>query len=125
MKKFYLLWIIISMGAMAVAQEKFELGKPNNDAYRYLDDCRALKDYIDNSKFPNFKLGVGTIVNDYLQKGIVYNMTNKNFTETVAGNAMKMGSIVDGNGKMNFATVKNYVTAATEAGLNVYGHVLA
>lgn len=125
MKKFYLLWIIISMGAMAVAQEKFELGKPNNDAYRYLDDCRALKDYIDNSKFPNFKLGVGTTVNDYLQKGIVYNLTNKNFTETVAGNAMKMGSIVDGNGKMNFATVKNYVTAATEAGLNVYGHVLA
>jgi GH35 family endo-1,4-beta-xylanase len=32
---------------------------------------------------------------------------------------------VDGNGNMNFETVKNYVNAATEAGLNVYGHTLA
>ena len=52
-------------------------------------------------------------------------MTNQNFTETVAGNAMKMASCVDGNGNMNFTTVKNYVNTATEAGLNVYGHTLA
>lgn len=38
---------------------------------------------------------------------------------------MKMSSCVDGNGNMNFTTVKNYVTAATNAGLNVYGHTLA
>jgi len=52
-------------------------------------------------------------------------MTNDNFTETVAGNAMKMSSCVDGNGNMNFSTVKNYVNAATKAGLSVYGHTLA
>lgn len=109
----------------AFAQEKYELGKPNNDDYRYLDEYRGLKEYIDYSKYPNFKLGIGTTVNDYLQKSTVYNMTNKNFTETVAGNAMKMGSIVDGNGNMNFTTVKNYVKEATEAGLNIYGHTLA
>ena len=109
----------------ALAQEKFELGKPNDDNYRYLDEYKALKDYIDYSKYPNFKLGVGTTVPEYLQKSTVYNMTNKNFTETVAGNAMKMASCVDGNGNMNFETVKNYVKAATEAGLSVYGHTLA
>ena len=38
---------------------------------------------------------------------------------------MKMASCVDGNGNMNFETVKNYVKAATEAGLSVYGHTLA
>jgi GH35 family endo-1,4-beta-xylanase len=38
---------------------------------------------------------------------------------------MKMQSCVDGNGNMNFETVKKYVNAATEAGLNVYGHTLA
>ena len=108
-----------------MAQEKFELGKPNDDNYRYLDEYKALKEYIDYSKYPNFKLGAGTTVDDYLKKSTVYKMTNANFSETVAGNAMKMASCVDGNGKMNFTKVKNYVNAATEAGLHVYGHTLA
>ena len=108
-----------------MAQEKFELGKPNNDNYRYLDEYKALKEYIDYTKYPNFKLGIGTTVPDYLQKSTVYKMTNKNFTETVAGNAMKMASCVDNNGNMNFTNVKNYVETATEAGLSVYGHTLA
>ena len=125
MKKFYLLLFIASLSLPTVAQESFELGKPNNDNYRYLDDLKALKEYIDQDKYPNFKLGIGTTVNAYLTNSKVRNLTNKNFTETVAGNAMKMGSVVDGNGNMNFTTVKNYVTTATDAGLNVYGHVLA
>ena len=108
-----------------VVKEKFELGKPDDDNYRYLDEYKALKEYINYAKYPNFKLGAGTTVNDYLKKTTVYKMTNANFTETVAGNAMKMASCVDGNGNMNFETVKKYVNAATEAGLNVYGHTLA
>ena len=125
MKKLYLLFFAASLSTLALAQEKFELGKPDDDNYRYLDEYLALKDYIDYAKYPNFKLGAGTTVNDYLKKSTVYNLTNKNFTETVAGNAMKMASCVDGNGNMNFETVKKYVKAATEAGLNVYGHTLA
>jgi len=114
-----------SLSTLAMAQEKFELGKPNDDNYRYLDEYKALKEYIDYEKYPNFKLGAGTTVDDYLKKTTVYKMTNQNFTETVAGNAMKMASCVDGNGNMNFTKVKNYVNAATEAGLHVYGHTLA
>lgn len=113
------------LSTTALAQEKFELGKPNDANYRYLDEYKALKDYIDYSKYPNFKLGAGTTVPDYLNNSTFRNLINKNFTETVAGNAMKMGSIVDGNGNMNFETVKNYVKTATEAGLSVYGHTLA
>ena len=114
-----------SLSATALAQETFELGKPNDDNYRYLDEYKALKEYIDYSKYPNFKLGAGTTVSDYLNKPLVKNLINKNFSETVAGNAMKMASCVDGNGNMNFTTVKNYVNAATKAGINVYGHTLA
>ncbi len=125
MKKIYLLMLTAGLSVSAMAQQKFEVGKPNNDNYRYLDEYHALKEYIDYSKYPNFKLGVGTTVNDYLNNSLVKNLTNKNFTETVAGNAMKMASCVDGNGNMNFTTVKNYVKAATNAGLNVYGHTLA
>ena len=120
-------FILLSAGlsVSAMAQEKYEQGKPNDDGYRYLDEYKALKEYIDYSKYPNFKLGAGTTVDDYLKKSTVYKMTNANFTETVAGNAMKMGSVVDGSGNMNFTKVKNYVKAATEAGINVYGHTLA
>ena len=125
MKKLYFLMLVASLSTLAMAQEKFELGKPNNDDYRYLDEYLALKEYIDYSKYPNFKLGAGTTVNDYLNNSLVKNMINKNFTETVAGNAMKMASCVDNNGNMNFNTVKNYVNAATKAGLNIYGHTLA
>ena len=107
-----------------VAKEVFELGKPDDDNYRYLDEYKGRKEYIDYAKYPNFKLGAGTTVDDYLKKSTVYKMTNANFTETVAGNAMKMASCVDGNGNMNFTKVKNYVKAATEAGLHVYGHTL-
>jgi GH35 family endo-1,4-beta-xylanase len=125
MKKFYSFLILASLSITAMAQQKFELGKPNNDAYRYLDNYKALKEYIDRDKYPNFKLGAGTTVNDYLNKSLIKNLTNKNFNETVAGNAMKMASCVDNNGNMNFNTVRNYVNTATEAGLSVYGHTLA
>ena len=114
-----------NLSLTAIAQERFQLGQPNNDNYRYLDDYKALKEYIDYSKYPNFKLGIGTTVPEYLQKSTVYKLTNQNFTETVAGNAMKMDQCVDANGNMNFTRVKNYVKEATEAGLSVYGHTLA
>ena len=114
-----------SLTTTMAAQQKFELGKPNDSNYRYLDEYQALKNYIDYSKYPNFKLGIGTTVNDYLNNSVIRELTNQNFTETVAGNAMKMSSCVDGNGNMKFETVKQYVKTATEAGLNVYGHTLA
>lgn len=125
MKKIYALLLAVCLPVSLNAQQKYELGKPGNDNYRYLDGYDALKEYIDYSKYPNFKLGAGTTVNDYLNNSLYKGLINKNFSETVAGNAMKMSSCVDGNGNMNFNTVKSYVNTATSAGLNVYGHTLA
>ena len=112
----------VSLATTALAQEKFELGKPNDENYRYLDEYKALKEYIDAEKYPNFKLGIAT---ENLDNSLVKNMISKNANETVAGNAMKMASCVDGNGNMNFNNVKKFVTAATNAGISVYGHTLA
>ena len=125
MKKFYSFLLLASLSITAMAQQKFELGKPNNEAYRYLDNYKALKEYVDHEKYPNFKLGAGTTVNEYLSNSLVKSLINKNFNETVAGNAMNMASYVKNNGSMDFTTVKNYVNTATSAGLNVYGHTLA
>jgi GH35 family endo-1,4-beta-xylanase len=125
MKKFCIIMLFAGLSASAMAQEKFEQGKPGNDGYRYLDEYQALKEYIDYTKYPNFKLGAGTTVSEYLSNATYRKMINQNFTETVAGNAMKMASCVDGNGNMNFTNVKKYVEAASEAGIHVYGHTLA
>ena len=122
MKKLQLLLLVASLAAPAMAQEKFELGKPGNDAYRYLDQYKGLKEYIDHEKYPNFKLGIAT---ENLNNSLVKNLISKNASETVAGNAMKMGSVVDGNGNMNFNNVKTFVNTATNAGVSVYGHTLA
>ena len=120
--KTLLVMFAASLATTAFAQEKFELGKPNDDNYRYLDEYKALKEYIDDEKYPNFKLGLAT---ENLDNSLVKNMISKNANETVAGNAMKMASCVDGNGNMNFNNVKKFVTAATNAGISVYGHTLA
>ena len=124
-KNIYLLLLTAGMCVPTMAQKPFELGKPNDDNYRYLDGYKALKEYIDYSKYPNFKLGAGTTVNTYLSNSTYKSMIDNNFTETVAGNAMKMASCVDGNGNMNFTNVKKYVNAADKSGINVYGHTLA
>lgn len=105
--------------------KNYEQGNPNDPNYDYLKEYAPLKNYIDYDKYPNFKLGIGTTVSDYLSNPTVAGMTNDNFTETVAGNAMKMSSCVNNNGDMDFTRVTQYVNAAEKVGINVYGHTLA
>jgi len=126
MKKQY---IILALGAMFMAScadefdRNFEASRPElSEEYAYLNDYKALKEYVSD---PNFKLGIGTDAADYAKQGPTYVITNVNFTETVAGNAMKMGSCIDEKGGTNFGPVEEYVTAAHEAGMNIYGHTLA
>lgn len=127
MKKIVLMTLTVFSVIIASAQtlKNYEQGIPNDPNYDYLKDFSALKNYIDYDKFPNFKLGIGTTVDQYLSNPTVAGMTNDNFTETVAGNAMKMSSCVNNSGGMDFTRVTNYVNAAEKAGINVYGHTLA
>lgn len=125
-KKLFISTIILLATSSIYAQQNYEIGDPDDETnYGYLKDYAPLKDYVNYDKYPNFKLGIGTTVSNYLNNSTVKGLTNDNFTETVAGNAMKMSSCVSSNGTMNFTQVKNYVNAATQAGLDVYGHTLA
>lgn len=117
--------VLSALSPLALAQEKYETGIPGNDGYSYLNGYGGLKEYIDYSKYPNFKLGIALTAAEYSQKGTEYRRSNANFTEVVAGNAMKYASNVGNDGSMNFNTVKNFVNAAYEAGQNIYGHTLA
>lgn len=125
MKKIYSIMICLGMSLTGVAQENFELGKPNDENYRYLDEYAALKEYVNREKYPNFRLGLATIVSDYINNSTWRKLINNNANETVAGNAMKMASCVNGNGDMSFSKVTQFVKTATSKGLEVYGHTLA
>lgn len=122
--------LVSALGAMLLAScvdhfdQNFETVRPDKEAqYGYLEQYDALKEYIKDR--PNFHLGIGTAVDEYNKKELVYALTNSNFNETVAGNAMKMASCVADDGSMNFDKVSEYVKNATDAGLSVYGHTLA
>lgn len=122
--------LVSALGAMLLAScadhfdQNFETVRPGKEAqYGYLEQYDALKEYIKDR--PNFHLGIGTAVDEYNKKELVYALTNSNFNETVAGNVMKMASCVADDGSMNFEKVSEYVKNATDAGLSVYGHTLA
>lgn len=122
--------LVSALGAMLLAScadhfdQNFETVRPEKEAqYGYLEQYDALKEYIKDR--PNFHLGIGTAVDEYNKKELVYALTNSNFNETVAGNAMKMASCVADDGSMNFDKVSEYVKNANDAGLSVYGHNLA
>ena len=122
--------LVSALGAMLLAScadhfdQNFETVRPEKEAqYGYLEQYDALKEYIKDH--PNFHLGIGTTVDEYNKQELVYALTNSNFNETVAGNAMKMSSCVAADGSMDFDKVTTYVKNATNAGLSVYGHTLA
>lgn len=120
----------LAMFAMAAcADEQFaeyKTEKPENIAqYEYLNAYDALKTYVDRSANPNFKLGAGISVSDFLKKDQVYSMAVSNFDELTAGNAMKYSSCVSDDGSMDFSQVAKFVDVARSAGLSIYGHTFA
>lgn len=92
--------------------------------YEYLNAYGPLKSYIDRDAHPGFLLGTGVGAGDYINKGLIYRVTNSNFDQMTAGNEMKYASIVQDDGTMDFSTVENFVKTAKEAEMSIYGHTL-
>lgn len=105
---------------------KYDVEKPQTIAqYEYLNDYAPLKENLDRSAHPGFKVSGALGVDEFNQQGPLFRLAAHNFDEIVAGNAMKMASCVNDQGVMDFSKVSSFVTAAEDAGLTVYGHTLA
>lgn len=96
----------------------------NTDPYAYLSEYKPLKECLDRTAHPTFKVSAALDVADFNSKGQLYNLAKENFDEVVAGNAMKMASCVWDNGGMNFTRVQDFVKSTEEAGISIYGHTL-
>ncbi len=108
--------------------EGTEQEKPGTDNKLTYDDLAQydyLKNYVNRTTSPDFKLGAAVTVSNFLRKTEEYKMATENFDEMTAGNAMKQASILRRDGSMDFTQVRNFLDAAEEAGMTIYGHTLA
>ena len=132
MKNHKLLFAFAVAGAMmASCADEFDVdnyvvNRPGDiEQYEYLKDYAPLKTYLDRTANPDLKIGAALTASDFNNKGNVFTLAVANVDEVVAGNAMKMASIVNDKGDFNFGTVQNFVQAAEDAGLTIFGHTLA
>lgn len=89
-----------------------------------IDSYDPLLSYIDQNIHPNFKLGAAININDYLNKGVMYRLVNRNFNEIVMGYEMKHASIVKDDGTVDVARVEQLVELAKENNMALFGHTL-
>lgn len=89
-----------------------------------LQEYDVLKNYVNRSENPGFKLGCAVDESDFIGKGTTLGIAKTNFEDVTPGNAMKYSSVVDDDGNMDFSTVLSFIETAQEAGLSIYGHTL-
>lgn len=89
-----------------------------------LQEYDILKNYVNRTENPGFKLGIAVDENDFINKGAAFSIAQTNFDDVTPGNAMKYSSVVKDNGTMDFSTVEAFISTAEAAGLTVYGHTL-
>lgn len=89
-----------------------------------IDSYSPLISYIDKNAHPNFKWGVALNMDDYLNKGIMFRLANRNFEEMVMGYEMKHASIVQADGTLNLSKLERLIKAAQENNMQLFGHTL-
>lgn len=89
-----------------------------------IDSYAPLISYLDKNANPYFKWGVALNMDDYLDKGVMYRLANRNFEEMVMGYEMKHASIVQADGTLNLVKLERLIEAAKENNMELYGHTL-
>ena len=130
MKYYRILFLAAALTGLASCAvdplKEYETEKPQSIAqYEYLNDYDVLKNYVNRSASPDFKLGAALAASDFQAHGQVYTLAVSNFDEMTPGNDMKYASIVADDGSMSFDNIRTFVNAAADAGMSVYGHTLA
>lgn len=97
---------------------------PAVPSYDNLEAYDYLKNYVDRTRYPNFKVGAAIPVSSFLKKSQRYEMAVNNLHEMTAENAMKP-YIQRPDIKNDFSKVEEFLDEAQKAGVSVFGHTLA
>ena len=131
MKFFCKIALSVSASIVLASCQKYEaleyqVAAPDSYANQQaIDAFKPLKEYIDRSANPGFKLGAAVSLSDYVNKGVMYRLVNSNFDEITLGYEMKHGAVVKADGKLDLSKIKSLLETASAAGISVYGHTLA
>lgn len=130
MNKLYKI-VLLSCVAMAVwscandSALDFDYDKPETIANQEkINAYKDLKTYIDRSGNPDFRLGAGISLSEYVSGGIVKRLVDRNFNEITLGYEMKHGAIVQADGSLNLDNVTKLLKTANESNVSVFGHTL-
>lgn len=108
-----------------VPTDEYQVEKPESIALQEeLNAYSTLKTYLDTTANPNFILGGAVDQSEYANKGVMFRLINSNFQEITAGYGMKHGAVVQSDGSLFLDGVNAMLTAASSAGISVYGHTL-
>lgn len=130
MKYIYKIWpymVVLMLGFSCADTDRleFDVEKPESIAMQEdIDSYADLKSFIDRTTNPNFKLGAGITLSDYISQNLIYRLVNRNFDEMTMGYAMKHGAIVQSNGNLDLDNVNELLAKAEEANVSVFGHTL-
>lgn len=103
----------------------FEYDKPESIANQEkIDAYKDLKTYVDRSSNPDFKLGAGISLSEYVSGGVVKRLVDRNFDEITMGYEMKHGAVVKNDGTFDFSGIDKLLTASNQSGVTVFGHTL-
>lgn len=130
MNKLYKISLLSSVLMMAASCTNdntlgFDYEKPESIANQ--EEINAYKDlklYVDKTVNPNFKLGAGISLSDYVSNGVLTRLVNRNFEEITLGYEMKHGAVVQADGSLNLDNVDKLLKAAKQANVSVFGHTL-
>lgn len=100
----------------------FIVEKPDSVALQEIINAYdGLKTYVDTVTFPNFNLGADLSVSDYISKGLMYRLTNSNFSQVSFTDGAQHGDIVQVDGSFNFSSIKSLYKIAEENSISVFG----
>ncbi|WP_187264403.1 endo-1,4-beta-xylanase [Pontibacter beigongshangensis] len=129
MKHLYRTWLCVTGLVMATACEheplEYHVEKPLSfEAQEAIDAYGDLKTYVNREANPEFKLGAGIASADYLAKGVMYRLVNRNFDEVTPRTELNHGAIVQSNGSLSLGNAELLVSTVKTAGASVYGQSL-
>lgn len=124
-----LLWAAVVSGAFISCTEEFESSfkadKPDEVAYfEELNALDALKMQVDQSANPNFKMGTGVTISEFLNRGPLYSLSKAHFDEIVPMSEMNHGSTVNDDGTMTFNNLNGLFDLVKETELAIHGQSL-
>jgi len=131
MKRLNKLYLLVAVSLFSACADldinsDFTVDRPEDIAVNeFINGYDVLKNYIDRTATPNFKLGMGVSISDFAKKETTFSLAVSNFDEVSAtATDITHGTVVADDGSMSFFSAVNLFGTTIDAGLTAFGPAL-